>query len=86
MTRWCALAVAVVTAIITASSVLSLVDAERTGVVHYSENPTSPDTERVARSDSPERFDEAINITAFHTMLPLAIMVTSIWFYRRLSR
>lgn len=82
MTRFCALVVAIVAS---AMTVVSIIDAERTGIIHYSPNIYDPSVERVARQDSPAQFSEAINITAFHTTLPAALALISIWFYRRLG-
>jgi hypothetical protein len=85
MTRWCALAIAVVASIVAVSSVISLEEEERTGVALYRNDPRMPMTEQVRRGESPAEFSQAIELSELHAMGAVVLMAGGIWFYRKLS-
>jgi hypothetical protein len=85
ITRWCALFVAIAMFFPAAAPVISLTEAERTGIVLYSSSPQLPPTERVTRTLSPDQFTDAVTSLWFHLLLCGSLSVVSFLFYRRLS-
>ena len=78
ITRWCALVISVVLFFPAVASIVSLVEAERTGFAYY--NPTShyPATERVGRRDSPAEFGEAVTQNAEGVVICGSVSVISL--------
>ena len=85
ITRWCALIIAIALLFPTALSLVSAVQAERTGVALYSPNPRLPETERVTRAASPEKFQQALFASWLYVFTFGGIAIISFFFYRRLS-
>lgn len=86
ITRWCALLIAVVLMFPAMAATISLVEAERTGIVDYSTDPQLLPIKKVTRVGSPEEFNQAVMFLGFHIALNGTISVVSFWFYRRLSQ
>jgi len=83
--RWVALGFAI---LMTCSALLStsaLINAEHTGVTIYSSDPRLLETERVSRTDSPQRFHDANALLGYRILFSSSLALVSFWFYRRLS-
>lgn len=86
MTRWCALFIAVVLMIPAIGAAISLVEAERTGIVDYSTDPRLLPEKKVTRAGSPEEFNQALMFFGYRIAIAGSVSVVSFWFYWRLSQ
>jgi hypothetical protein len=85
VTRWCALAVALVSAAVALFSAFSWLRAESSGVAYYAPSPQVRTAERVTRAEVPEKFQEAVNSDALHGLFAGGIAVIGFTFFRRLG-
>ncbi len=85
MTRWCALAAAIVFFVLAVTAAAGLIEAELTGAVSYSPPYGSAPAEQVTRLASPEKFNEAVAADGYELLACGALTIASFWIYRRLS-
>jgi len=87
LTRWVTLVLAIVCFCAAVATGRSLVEAERTGVAYYSEQPGSVASrpERVTRDGEPDKFGNAIAALGFEIAILGIIGLVSFSFHRRLS-
>jgi len=85
ITRWCALIIAIACLFPTALSLVSAIQAERTGIALYSPNPRLPATDRVTRAASPDKFQQAVFASWLYAFTFGGISIFSFFIYRRLS-
>lgn len=77
--------ISLATFVMAAAMAFSVVDSERTGRAHYSQNPDLPDKEIVSRSEQPAKFNQAISVATFRALICGSVAVASFYFYRRLG-
>jgi len=63
----------------------AVVESERTGRAHYSDNPRLPDKLLVTRTHEPAQFNKTIGVMTFRALFYGSLAFASFSFYRRLS-
>ena len=86
--RWVTLLLAILFFCFAVGAGRSLVEAERTGVAFYEEQPGTVASipERVTRDREPDKFRSAVGVLGLYTAMAGAIGLVSFSFHRRLSK